>query len=126
MSEITAKLTGLRDPNNDKVAILEAIPRDRAYQGPYVDAAPDVIVGYNTGYRVSWDCAVGKTSGHVFSDNTKAWSGDHCIHPDLVPGVLFANRKLGDRDASIMDIGPTTLDLLGLEKPNYMEGQSLL
>ena len=65
-------------------------------------------------------------SADVFSDNTKAWSGDHCIHPRLVPGILFSNMQLGERPASIVDMAPTTLDLLGVDKPAYMDGKSLL
>jgi predicted AlkP superfamily phosphohydrolase/phosphomutase len=108
------------------VAIAEAIPRAQAYSGPYVDAAPDIIVGYNVGYRVAWGSAVGKTAAEVFADNTKAWSGDHCIHPKRVPGVLFSNRKLADIEPNIIDIAPTTLELLGVKKPSYMEGKSLI
>ncbi len=126
VNELTRRLTGLKDSDGGEIAIHEAIPRDRAYSGPYVNAAPDVIVGYNVGYRVSWDSAVGKTGSEVFSDNTKAWSGDHCIHPDLVPGVLFANRPLNGEQPRITDVAPTTLDLLGVPKPAYMEGRSLL
>ena len=64
------------------------------YQGPYLQAAPDMLVGYHKGYRVSWDCAVGKVTEDILEDNTKAWSGDHCVDPVLVPGVLFANRPV--------------------------------
>jgi hypothetical protein len=116
----------MRDPDNDQLAICEAVPREQVYSGPYVDAAPDVIVGYGAGYRVAWDSAVGRTGAHVLTDNVKAWSGDHCIHPELVPGVLFSNLPLAATDANIIDIGPTALDLLGVEKPAYMEGKSLL
>lgn len=126
--ELCEGLINLRDSENghDAVAIREAVPREKVYHGPYVEGAPDIIVGYNVGYRVSWDAAVGKCGPVVFSDNTKAWSGDHCIHPALVPGVLFANRKLNSDDARIIDIGPTVLDLLGVDTPAYMDGKSLV
>ena len=114
------------DVANGQTAVREAIASSQAYDGPYVDAAPDILVGYNTGYRVSWDSAVGKVSGKVFADNLKAWSGDHCIHPDLVPGVLFSNLKLNQRPAGICDLGPTVLELLGVTRPDYMDGESLL
>lgn len=126
VEEIAHKLTGLTDPDTGSVAIHEAVPRDRAYRGPYTENAPDVIVGYHVGYRVSWDSAVGKTAASVFSDNTKAWSGDHSIHPDLVPGVLFSDRKLAEGPANITDVAPTALELLGLGRPAYMDGKSLL
>ena len=34
----------------------------------------------------------------MFETNHKAWSGDHCVDPPLVPGVLFANRKIDAAD----------------------------
>ena len=64
------------------------------YNGPYLENAPDLIIGYNAGYRVSWDGATGVVAGPVFEDNTKAWSGDHCVDPRLVPGVFFCNRPI--------------------------------
>lgn len=126
--ELCALLTGLKDTDGGAGvdAIHEAVPRETVYHGPYVDAAPDIIVGYNVGYRVSWDAAVGKCGPTVFSHNTKAWSGDHCIHPALVPGVLFSNRKLNAVGARIIDLGPTVLELLGVATPAYMDGKSLL
>ena len=124
--EIADKLTGLRDPATKTVAIHEAMPRETVYQGPYVEAAPDIIIGYNVGYRVSWDAVIGKCGPDVFSDNLKAWSGDHCVHPDLVPGVLFCNRSLDLSDPNILDLAPTTLDIFGVRKPAYMDGKSLL
>ena len=127
VQEITRKLTGILDPQCGKVAVHEAMPRDQVYFGPYTEAAPDIIVGYSHGYRVSWDAAVGKTGIDVFCDNKKAWSGDHCIHPDLVPGVLFTSIKLDQaKPARIVDIAPTTLELLGVQRPTYMDGHSLL
>jgi predicted AlkP superfamily phosphohydrolase/phosphomutase len=124
--ELTEKLTGLIDPDTGQVAIHEAIPREKAYAGPYVDAACDLIVGYDVGYRVSWHAAVGKTGTQVFSDNTKPWSGDHCLHASRVPGVLFSNRRLPDAEANIIDLAPTVLELLGVPIPAYMDGRSLL
>jgi predicted AlkP superfamily phosphohydrolase/phosphomutase len=125
-AELAAKLTGLRDPQTGGVAVHEAMPRTRVYRGPYVENAPDVIVGYAPGYRVSWDAVIGKCGREVFSDNTQAWSGDHCIHPDLVPGVLFCNRKLDGNGAGIVDIAPTALETFGIPRPEYMDGKSLL
>jgi predicted AlkP superfamily phosphohydrolase/phosphomutase len=125
-AELCKRLTGLRDPDSGEVAIHEAMPRAAVYRGPYVENAPDVIVGYTPGYRVSWDAVIGKCGPDVFSDNTKAWSGDHCIHPDLVPGVLFCSRKLEGDGASIVDIAPTALETFGIPRPEYMDGKSLL
>jgi len=123
--ELAAKLTGLRDEERDRLAVRTAWPSDTLYTGPYLSAAPDVIVGYADGYRASWDAAVGKVTATVFTDNTKAWSGDHCIDPHLVPGVIFANRKILAADPGIEDLAPTALELFGVTPPPYMEGKSL-
>lgn len=124
--EICARLTGLVDPEHGQPAVREAVPRWKVYRGPYTENAPDVIVGYNVGWRVSWDAAIGKCGRSVFSDNLKAWSGDHCVHPELVPGVLFSNLKLRSGEANIVDLAPTALELFGVPKPAYMDGNSLL
>ena len=123
--ELVEKLSGLRDEETGKVAIHRVYATDSLYRGPYLDAAPDLIVGYNKGYRSSWDAAVGKTTEAVIEDNLKAWSGDHCVDPSLVPGVLFCNRKLEAEAPGIEDLAPTALDLFGVRVPEHMEGRPL-
>ena len=86
----------------------------------------DLIVGYNEGYRVSWDAAVGRITESIIDDNAKAWSGDHCVDPVLVPGILFANRAIAAENPGIEDLAPTALELFGIRAPGWMEGRSLL
>jgi predicted AlkP superfamily phosphohydrolase/phosphomutase len=124
--ELIGKLTGLVDEEEGNVAIREVFDTSVLYEGPYVDEAPDLVVGYERGYRTSWDSAVGKVSRSVFENNTRRWSGDHCVHPELVPGVVFSNLKLADDSPRLMDLGPTILDLFGVAIPGYMDGKSLL
>jgi predicted AlkP superfamily phosphohydrolase/phosphomutase len=124
--ELAAKLTGLRDEERDRVGIREAWTSNSLYSGPYLQSAPDIIVGYAPGYRASWDAAVGKVTEHVFDDNKKAWSGDHCVDPHLVPGVLLSNLKIDAEDPGIEDMAPTALDLFGIAPPEYMEGKCVL
>jgi predicted AlkP superfamily phosphohydrolase/phosphomutase len=125
-AELVRKLTGLKDPAAGEVAITHVYDTDRIYAGPYKDNAPDLIIGYNEGFRASWDGVTGIVNGTVFEDNTKAWSGDHCIDPPLVPGVFFSSLKIKTDSPSIMDIAPTALALFGLEAPAHMDGRSLV
>lgn len=124
-AEIARKLALLVDPATGKQAIRRVYEAARAYRGPYKDQAPDLIVGYERGYRVSWEAAIGKTSVDVFHDNTKAWSGDHCVDPSVVPGVLFCNRAVLTENPRLLDIGPTVLDHFGITPPEYMDGRPL-
>ncbi len=121
--ELTGKLSNLRDDELDATAIRQAYATKSLYQGPYLDAAPDLIIGYNDGYRTSWDAATGKVGPQVIEDNLKAWSGDHCIDPPLVPGVLFCNRSIDAEDPGIEDLAPTALELFGVRIPEWMEGK---
>jgi len=126
VAEICQKLTGLTDEATGQRAVREALPREKTYRGPYTENAPDILVGYEAGYRVAWEAAIGKAGEQVFSDNMKAWSGDHCVHPSINPGILFSNIKIRPDGANIIDLAPTTLELFGIRKPAYMDGKSLL
>ncbi|HQU45352.1 MAG TPA: alkaline phosphatase family protein [Pirellulales bacterium] len=123
--EIAGGLAGLVDAQTGTKAVKRAYLAQHVYRGPYKDQAPDVIVGYERGYRVSWEAAIGKTTRQVFHDNTKAWSGDHCVDPSVVPGVLFCDRPIETENPRLLDIGPTVLDLFGIDVPDYMDGKPL-
>jgi len=124
--EIIAKLNGLKDEENGQTAINTVFDRDDLPPGPYKENCPDLIVGYNEGYRVSWDSVTGKVNNILFEDNTKAWSGDHCIDSRIVPGIFFCNRKINTESPAIIDIAPTILNLFGLESPKHMDGRNLI
>lgn len=121
--ELRRKLDGLVDPASGRVGITGVFDCDSVYAGPYVDNAPDLIVGYGNGFRASWDSVMGKVTSQIFEDNLKAWSGDHCIDPRLVPGVLFCNRKISDEKPAIVDVAPTVLKLFGLPLPGHLDGK---
>jgi len=125
-AEIMAKLGGLVDEEKGDVAINEAFDTDTLYRGPYKGNAPDLLVGYNHGYRISWDCASGVVAGAVFDDNTKAWSGDHIVDPRLVPGIFLANHAIAKDDPAIIDLAPTALTLFGIRPASHMEGTSII
>jgi predicted AlkP superfamily phosphohydrolase/phosphomutase len=125
-AEIIAKLNGFTDDEKGETGINEVFDAAEIYNGPYMGNAPDLLIGYNAGYRVSWDCASGMVSGPIFEDNTKAWSGDHCLDPRLVPGVFFCSHPTSSDHPALVDIAPTALTLFGLAPAGHMEGSPLL
>ncbi len=124
--EIAEKLGKLIDPAKQTPAIKQVYNALKIFRGPYKDQAPDLIVGYNKGYRASWETAIGQVTDKTIHDNTKAWSGDHCIDSSLVPGVLFCNRAIKAEQPRLMDIGPTVLDMFGINVPKNMDGKPLV
>jgi len=123
--EIITKLSALREETGE-TPIQKVYATGKLYRGPYLEAAPDFLVGYSEGYRASWDGAVGKVSESVLEDNGKAWSGDHCVDPVLVPGILFSNLRIDAVDPGIEDMAPTALRLFGVDTPAWMDGKPVL
>jgi predicted AlkP superfamily phosphohydrolase/phosphomutase len=121
--ELREKLRGITDPAGGQVAVREVFDTREVYAGPYRDNAPDLLLGYASGYRAAWESVNGSVMGEVFLDNTRPWSGDHCIDPHDVPGVLFANRPILGEGHSIADVAPTILELFGLPIPRHMDGK---
>jgi predicted AlkP superfamily phosphohydrolase/phosphomutase len=124
-AEIVGKLSQLEDPKTGEKIFIEVFDAEKVFTGPYVFQAPDLFMGYKRDYRNSWDCATGSCPVEIFSDNTKSWSGDHCIDPREVPGVIFSDRPINTETPDIMDLGPTALRMFGVDIPKYMQGQPL-
>jgi predicted AlkP superfamily phosphohydrolase/phosphomutase len=126
VAELCDALEALSDPETGKPCVKGAYPARTIYHGPYVERAPDVVVGFADGYRSSWENAVGRTDGPVFSNNERPWGGDHCMDRSVVPGVLFSNCvAFADGAAAMEDIAPTCLEALGVAVPQHLDGHSL-
>lgn len=92
--------------------VQEALPRDQAFQGPFAEHGPDIVVGYAPGYRASQDTGLGKWPAQTIVPNNDHWAADHCISAAAVPGVLFANQdRLRDHPSpTYRDIPAITID----------------
>lgn len=125
-AEIARGLGGLVDPERGRTAVESVSQRDEVYRGPFAAESPDLVVNCASGYRISWTTALGGVPAERFEDNRKRWSGDHIVHPDLVPGALFMNRQFRGGAARLVDLAPTVLAALGIPRGPAMEGNSLL
>ncbi len=126
LKEIRTKLLGVRDPKTNQPVITRADLAREAYQGKYAASGPDMLVGYNRGYRAGWKTILGAFPPDELEDNGNPWSGDHCMDYTLVPGVLLSNRKIASTQPALTDIAPTILAEFGINKTNGMIGQSVL
>jgi predicted AlkP superfamily phosphohydrolase/phosphomutase len=123
---ITEGLAGLADTASGRVAIHSVSRAEEIYSGAYAGEAPDLLVNYAPGFRVSWQTALGGMPRGVFEDNLRRWSGDHIIDPQAVPGILLMNRAAARTAADIRDLAPTILAHFGVAPHPAMEGKSLL
>jgi predicted AlkP superfamily phosphohydrolase/phosphomutase len=133
---IESGLAGITDATTQRSAIRNVIRKEALYSGPYANHAPDLLVSFCPGFRVSWQSAVGGFQNSLIADNTRRWSGDHIVDPEAVPGILFMNQSSPQtrpstghpRDGlpSIIDLAPTILNYLGVPAPQAIEGTALL
>jgi len=124
--EIAHKLENYVDPKTGERPVLRAFVAKDIYHGSYTDEAPEIILGYNLGYRVSWATPLGRIPKEIIVDNEEKWSGDHCIAPEVVPGILFMNRKISSDSPALHDLTPTILKIFGIEKPQEMTGMPII
>lgn len=123
--EISDKLTSLTDPVTKKRIVTKVYRSATVYTGEYAGKAPELIVGYNSGYRASWETVLGGFPDDLLADNRGKWSGDHLIDHTLVPGVLLSNRKIRSENPALYDLAPTILGEFGIAKKKWMVGSSI-
>jgi hypothetical protein len=125
VQELADKLGQLTDPQTGRSCVRRVAVSQQFFRGPYRFDAPDLLVGWEGGYRHSWECATGQVTEQVFSDNDRSWSGDHCVDPSIVPGVLLCNRPIATESPRLVDIPASVMRLFGQEIPGYMQGEMI-
>jgi predicted AlkP superfamily phosphohydrolase/phosphomutase len=114
------------DPDNNNAPVIRGVYRsDEIYQGNATALAPDLIIGYARGYRVSWESCQGELTPEVLSNNEQAWSADHCADALEVPGVLWCNKPFRAESPSLVDVAPSILAEFGRAVPATMSGRSI-
>jgi predicted AlkP superfamily phosphohydrolase/phosphomutase len=122
---IIDKLVKLTDPRDGQSVIKNVYKNRNIYSGSRLNSSPDLVVGFQDGFRASWQTAVGGAPPEIIEDNLKKWSGDHIIDPSIVPGILLTNFKINKETPHQMDIAPTVLSCFGMSAEG-MEGKSLI
>lgn len=123
--ELMNKLPLVRDPRNGAQVVYRVYDSLELYSGPFVPLAPDLLLGYTGGYRVSDESVMGKFPREIIRDRTDPWAADHCIDPSFVPGILLSNRPWQAANPAIWDMAPSIIEAFGLPVPREMEGRSI-
>ncbi|MCX7918405.1 MAG: alkaline phosphatase family protein [bacterium] len=124
---IIQKMKQYRNPLNGERVWYNVYKREEVFHGEYAEESGDLVVGFNDGYRTSWQTSLGGTPENIIEVNKRKWSADHCsFDPHITPGILLMNRKLTRPNPAIQDLAPTILHLLGLEKGPQMDGTTFI
>ena len=111
-AKIIEQLVDATDPETGDSLIRQVFDREDIYPGLANAEAPDLVIGYEKNYRASWQTTLGGAPQGLVEANHQKWSGDHCIDPSLVPGVLFTSFPLSSDVNNIQDVPDLILNLL--------------
>jgi predicted AlkP superfamily phosphohydrolase/phosphomutase len=119
-------LMNFLDPRTQDRVVASVYKRSETYSGPYFKDAADLQVGLESGYRTSWQTALGGAPPRVIEPNMKKWSGDHgSFDYKTTAGVLITNRRPTSETTRIIDIAPTVLKFFGVAIPGDIDGKPL-
>ena len=125
-AELSAKLMTMTDPESGESIVRGVYKRDDVYSGEFLNNASDLQVGFQEGYRVSWQTTLGGSPQGIVYPNMKKWSGDHGGYDYMTTaGVLISNKKLPGGPTRIIDIAPTVLKHFGITVPVTIDGKAL-
>jgi predicted AlkP superfamily phosphohydrolase/phosphomutase len=119
--EIAAELAGLR--YRDRPVVRRVLRKEVLYQGDAVSGFPELLLEPE-GFRY---LCFGETAfgGNRPVEPIAGMSGFHS--PEGIVAIRAPGVPAGRADrASIMDVGPTVLGLLGVPAPDWMEGRELV
>jgi len=121
--EIMEKLARIIVPGSDKKMAEWVKPKEDLYSGPYLEGAPDILFNPLEG-PTCHGSIIGY--GAIMFFNSKVFSGKlHSAHHRR-NGIIMAYGKgirNVQKDASIMDLAPTILNLNSFKIPTQMDGQ---
>lgn len=125
VERLTRELEAIVDPDTGIKPVAKVYRREEVYTGDLTFEMPDLLVGYRPGYRVASGSVIGETDKPILDVNPWAWSGDHSMARDLVPGTLASSRRVRKPEPNIVDLPVSILEFFGISRPDDMVGRSV-
>ena len=125
LNEIKEKLLAVRDPQNNLPVITRVDRASEVYQGPYAQQGPDLLVGYNRGYRAGWQTILGNFPAGRFRGQHQSLERRplHGLHAGS--GRAAEQPRIDAANPALTDIAPTILAEFGIPQPGGMMGHSV-
>jgi predicted AlkP superfamily phosphohydrolase/phosphomutase len=123
LEDIKAELREIPHPETGEPLVERVLERDELYQGPHAHLAPDltVVLG-DWRYRTIglYDFTTHKVISPAFGP-----TGDHRMEGVLVAHGPAFQKGSAPQGATLLDIAPTVLHLLGVPVPEDFDGRVL-
>ncbi|KKU42017.1 MAG: hypothetical protein UX58_C0004G0076 [Candidatus Wolfebacteria bacterium GW2011_GWB2_46_69] len=117
-SHIIDRILTLRDPQTNALIVTKAERREDAYPGANNASLPDIILTFAPGYHAS-----NEVGGALVRPSTY-WSGIH--NQDGMYILSHPEQKPTKRDAHILDLAPTILQMLDIPIPKNLTGTPII
>jgi len=128
LAEISAKLLAIRDDEYDGAqVVLRCDLASEVYEGDRWAEAPDILVGYNSGYGNSDPGSLGRVTHNWLEDNLGGtFNGSHLMAPEVVAGTLLTNAEVLEGEHALEDLTVEILRQYGIEPGTGMLGHPVL
>jgi len=126
LKNIQGMLLDFKDPETGNNPVSHVYRSAEVYSPRHRDIAPDLIIGYNAGYRASDATALGRMPEELTAVNERKWSGDHCVDPAHVPGIVLCNKTIRAKTPRLRDIAATMLARFDVPPPKSNKGRNIL
>lgn len=130
LSEISRKLLELKNPDSGEQVVEKVHRREELYSGRFTDRAPDLIVQW-TDYAYHSRQRFGEAENTLFLDaqamplSQLEMNGFHKLNGIVMARGQGIKKNVEIKGASILDLAPTILYILGLPIPDTMDGRVL-
>jgi predicted AlkP superfamily phosphohydrolase/phosphomutase len=122
-AEIAAKLNKLVVPTTGQKVDGQVFFREQIYKGKFLEEMPDIV------YVTKGDCYVENTLAFITSKiamvDDQGFSGSHRTEGILIAKGPACKKGATVEGATIMDLAPTILYLMGSKVPTDMDGRVL-
>ena len=126
--QINESLRQWTDPDDGQPVVSQTFTSEELYHGPHAGRAPDlVVVMRDLAYVTRQGHEFGYKPGVIFTPPLTHETGSHRLNGVFIasgPGITKADGQAPT--ASLIDIAPTTLHLLGCPVPESMDGRVLI
>ncbi len=129
VNELIEKLREFTDPLTGEKVFSQVFKRSEVYCGKLMEKAPDILLEWAYGYSF-----IGERERFLFKiddyhDNdifiSHQWAGNHLPNGIIILHGKDVKEGVELRDATIMDVAPTVLYLMGLPLSSNMDGHPL-
>jgi hypothetical protein len=121
LDELKSALLEIPHPDTGQPLVAKVFEREELYHGPHASLAPDLtVVLTDWRYRTIGlhDFTTNKVISPAFGP-----TGDHRLEGILIATGAGFRQGAEPRDATLLDVAPTVLHLLGVPVPDDMDGR---